>query len=164
MSRRKLYLFLSGLSVTAFALSLTLALASCNDATEGQTLWRATLAGSNEVPARATAATGSAGITLDGDRVFFSVEVNQLGAITGSHIHSGAAGTNGPIRVFLYGPTPATDTINGRLAEGSFTAADVTGVTYDTLLEQMRTGQAYVNVHTTLYPGGEIRGQTELIR
>ena len=163
MSRRKLYLFLSGLSVTAFALSLTLALASCNDATEGQTLWRATLSGANEVPVRATAATGMAGLTLDGDRVFYSIEVSQLDAITMAHIHSGAAGTNGPVRVFLYGPTPATD-FNGRLAEGSFTAADVTGVTYDTLLEQMRTGQAYVNVHTTLYPGGEIRGQTELIR
>jgi acyl dehydratase len=163
MTRRKLYLFLSGLSVTAFVLSLTLGLASCHDASEGQTLWRAGRSGPNEVPARATAAGGSAGFTLDGDRVFFSVEVSQLDNVTMAHIHSGAAGTNGPIRVFLYGPTPATS-FNGRLAEGSFTAADVTGVTFETLLEQMRTGQAYVNVHTTLYPGGEIRGQTELIR
>jgi hypothetical protein len=163
MSRRKLYLFLSGLSVTALVLSLSLCLTSCNDATEGQTLWRATLSGANEVPARSTAATGSAGFTLDGDRVFFSIEVSQLSDTTMAHIHSGEAGINGPIRVFLYGPTAATD-FNGRLVEGSFTAADVTGVTFDTLLEQMRTGQAYVNVHTTLYPGGEIRGQTELIR
>ena len=140
-----------------------MSLTSCNDATEGQTLWRATLSGGNEVPARATAASGSAGFTLDGDRVFYSIEVSQLNATTMAHIHSGAAGVNGPIRVFLYGPTPATD-FNGRLVEGSFTAADVTGVTFDTLLEQMRTGQAYVNVHTSLYPGGEIRGQTELIQ
>jgi hypothetical protein len=54
--------------------------------------------------------------------------------------------------------------VNGRLVEGSFTAADVTGVSYETLVEQMRTGAAYVNVHTTQFPGGEIRGQTELVR
>lgn len=136
---------------------------ACNDATKGQTLFRATLAGSNEVPARATAATGSAGLTLDGDTVFFAIEVRQIDKVTASHIHSGAAGANGPVRVdFFLGPT--TDTVDGRLVEGSFTAANVRGVTFDVLLEQMRAGTAYVNVHTTRYPGGEVRGQTQLIQ
>jgi hypothetical protein len=34
----------------------------------------------------------------------------------------------------------------------------VTGVSYEELLNAMRSGNAYVNVHTTTYPGGEIRG------
>lgn len=138
-------------------------LVACNDATEGQTLFRATLAGGNEVPARATAATGSAGFTLDGDTVFFAIEVRQIEAVTASHIHSGAAGVNGPVRVDLF-LGPVTDTVDGQLVEGRFTAGDVRGVTFDVLLEQMRAGAAYVNVHTTRYPGGEVRGQTELIQ
>jgi hypothetical protein len=158
--RSRLSLFASGaLAVLASAFLAT----ACNDATEGQTLFRATLAGSNEVPARDTAATGSAGITLDGDTVFFAVEVSQIEAVTAAHIHSGAAGVNGPVRVdFFLGPV--TGAVNGRLVEGSFTAANVRGVTFETLLEQMRAGTAYVNVHSTRYPGGEVRGQTQVIQ
>jgi hypothetical protein len=35
------------------------------------------------------------------------------------------------------------------------------GKTLDDLLEQMRAGNTYVNVHTKAHPGGEIRGQIE---
>ena len=137
---------------------------ACNDATDGQTLFRATLSGANEVPARETGGSGSAGFTLDGDTVFFAVEVSQMDQITMAHIHSQVAGQNGPVRVDLFIPGSATGPVNGRLVESSFTAANVRGVTFDELLQQMRTGAAYVNVHTTRYPGGEIRGQTELIQ
>ena len=156
---RPSFLAKTALVVAAAAPFLT----ACNDATEGQTLFRATLAGSNEVPARSTAATGSAGFTLDGDTVFFAIEVRQIEGVTASHIHSGAAGVNGPVRVDLF-LGPVTDTVDGQLVEGRFSAADVRGVTFDVLLEQMRTGAAYVNVHTTRFPGGEARGQTELIQ
>jgi len=141
----------------------TLALVRCNDATKGQTLFHATLSAANEVPPRGTAANGAAGFTLDGDRVLYSIEANQIGNITGSHMHSGAAEVNGPIRVFLFrGPT--TGTVNGRLVEGSFTAADVTGISFEALLAEMQAGTAYVNVHTTQFPGGEMRGQTQLVQ
>jgi len=136
---------------------------ACNDATDGQTLFRATLSGANEVPVRDTAGSGAAGFTLDGDTVFFALEVSQMDQITMAHIHSGVAGANGPVRVDLF-LGPVTGAVNGRLVEGSFTAANVRGVTFEQILEQMRTGAAYVNVHTTRYPGGEIRGQTELIQ
>jgi hypothetical protein len=49
------------------------------------------------------------------------------------------------------------------LIQGSFTAADVTGITYDQLLTEMRNGNAYANVHTTAFGGGEIRGQIRSI-
>ena len=95
--------------------------------------------------------------------VYFAVELHQIESVVAAHVHSGAAGANGPVRVdFFLGP--ATGAVNGRLVEGSFTAADVRGVTFETLLEQMRTGAAYVNVHTTRYPGGEVRGQTQLVQ
>ena len=147
----------------AFLSLAALSLVACNDATKGQTLFHATLSAANEVPARGSAANGAAGFTLDGDRVLYSIEANQIDNITASHIHSGAAGANGPVRVFLFqGPT--TGAVNGRLVEGSFSAADVTGISFEALLAEMQAGTAYVNVHTTQFPGGEMRGQTQLVR
>ncbi|HVQ32216.1 MAG TPA: CHRD domain-containing protein [Vicinamibacteria bacterium] len=142
---------------------IALSLGACNDASKGQTLFHAALSAANEVPARDTGANGAAGFTVDGDRVLYSIEANQIGNITMSHIHSGAEGVNGPVRVFLFrGPT--TGTVNGRLVEGSFTAADVTGISFEELLAEMQAGTAYVNVHTTQFPAGEMRGQTQLVR
>jgi hypothetical protein len=92
-----------------------------------------------------------------------------------SHIHIGAAGTNGPISVFLYGPVPAGGgRVNGVLAQGTITAADfigpLAGLTMADLIAAMQAGNAYVNVHTNDgvaptntgpgdFPGGEVRGQ-----
>jgi CHRD domain len=144
---------------------------ACSKATDDAQVLQADLSGNNEVPARATAASGTAGFTIDGDTVHFSVIVQNFSSITQGHIHSGAAGVNGPVRVFLFdtrnGGTTfnPTGVVNGVLAEGSFTAADLVpgGVSYDQLISEMRAGTAYANFHTTLYPGGEIRGQTRLL-
>jgi hypothetical protein len=88
--------------------------------------------------------------------------------VTQSHIHCGTPGVNGPIVVFLYGFGP-TVAPNGVLSEGTITNANVIprpdsaacpgGVaTLDDVLEKMATGGAYVNIHTVVLPGGEIRG------
>jgi len=144
--------------------------AGCNDATKDVAIYQATLSGGGEVPARGTAAAGAAGFNVEGTTVRYSIEVQSITGITGAHIHSGAAGVNGPIRIALYpGPgvnfsSSPTGGLNGILIEGSFTAADVTGVSFDTLLAQMRDGSAYTNVHTTAFPGGEIRGQVHLVQ
>lgn len=135
---------------------------ACSKGSDGVQILQADLSGSNEVPARNTAATGTAGITIEGDTVHFTVEVHNINAVTFSHIHSGAAGVNGSVRVFLF-PGPTTGPVNGILASGSFTAANVTGVTFEELLNQMRAGTAYVNVHSPTFPAGEIRGQLRLI-
>ncbi|HJP85639.1 MAG TPA: CHRD domain-containing protein [Gemmatimonadaceae bacterium] len=102
-----------------------------------------------------------------------------------SHIHCGRPGVNGPIRMWLYpviGPTGAQGPNgqgphDGVLASGNF---DPTGVicpasavgTDMPLLDAMRAGLTYVNVHTNDgvaptntgpgdFPGGEIRGQLD---
>ncbi len=142
---------------------------ACSKSTDNVQVLQADLSGSNEVPVRATAASGTAGFTIDGDTVYFSVEVHNFTAVTQGHIHSGAAGVNGPVRVFLFDTRAGGTTFNptglvdGIIAQGSFTAANVTGVSFDQLLNEMRAGTAYANFHTTLYPGGEIRGQTRLL-
>ena len=123
----------------------------------------------NEVPARNTPATGTAGLTFDGTTVRYSVKVDDLSRTFMGHIHSAAAGTNGPIRVWLWPSTTpgqgpeVSFTDKTVIAEGSFTAANVTGISFDALLNEMRSGNCYVNFHSTTYPGGEIRGQVRLV-
>ncbi|HUG53205.1 MAG TPA: CHRD domain-containing protein [Vicinamibacteria bacterium] len=143
----------------------------CDRGSDGQEVFQATLSGQNEVPVRGTAASGMAGITFDGTNVAFSIEVDDINEVTQAHIHSGAAGVNGPVRVFLFPPPPAnaptTNAFSASersiLTDGFFVASDVSGVTFDQLLNEMRAGTAYVNVHTRRFPGGEIRGQVRLV-
>ena len=134
---------------------------SCNSDDE-VTLFEATLGPENEVPPRQRGASGVSRMTFDGTTVTFIVVVANLNNVTLSHIHSGAAGTNGPVRVdFFLGPV--TSIQQGTLAQGSFTAADVRGIEFGALLDEMRAGNAYVNVHSQQFPAGEIRGQTRLL-
>jgi hypothetical protein len=148
-------------SVLAVSVCALLAVGSTGCDNENEEEFRAALSGANEVPPTGSAATGTATFEREDTRVQFKVEVNNLTAVTMAHIHSGAAGTNGPIRVNLFlGPT--TGAVNGTLAEASFTATEVLGITYDALLAEMRAGNAYVNVHSVAFPTGEIRGQVQL--
>ena len=156
------------MAMAAF-LSLTLAAFGCGSATEDTELFQTTLAGSNEVPANGSAASGACGLQIDGDRVLYSIETHGLSNIIGAHIHVQAAGANGPIRVvFIPSLTsasvilPASEAITGRdgiLTSGSFGPGDVRTISYEQLLTDIRAGNTYCNIHTTRFPGGEIRGQ-----
>jgi len=141
-----------------------LASVSCNNALEGKEAFIATLSGAEEVPARSTAANGTAQIFVEGNQVTYAIEIDDITAITQSHIHIGPPGVVGPIRLFLYPPRqgdPApqvTVTDKSILVEATVDSSAVSGVTYEELLTAMRSGNAYVNVHTTQFPGGEMRG------
>ena len=148
-------------ALTAVVLAATLG-AGCSSDNNTQ-YFDAVLSPDNEVPARASGASGVARLTYDGTTVTFIVLAANFNNYTMGHIHSAAAGVNGPVRVFLYGPAAASSIAKGTLVEGSFTAANVTGIEFNALIAEMRAGTAYVNFHTTAYPGGEIRGQTRLL-
>ena len=143
-----------------------LASVSCNNALEGKEVFIATLSGGEEVPARPTGANGSAQIIVEGNQVTYAIEVDDITAITFSHIHAvpGAPGVNGPVRLFLYPPRqgdPApqvTVTDKTILVEATVDSSLVNGITYEELLNAMRSGNAYVNVHSVQFPGGEMRG------
>lgn len=146
----------------AGAVSALLFAVACQKGSDDGEVFQARLQGENEVPPRVTSASGGCGFTLEGGTVHYSIEVHGLTTITGAHVHSGATGVNGPIRVGFFFSSAATPTMSvndGVILEGSFAASNVNGVTFDELLNQMRAGTAYCNVHSPTYPGGEIRGQ-----
>jgi|SRR5438445_2261393 len=150
---------------------LGLSFVSCHKATDdiGER-FIVNLSGANEVPARGTGASGVMGFNVTGNRVDYSIEVHNMSTgIVGAHLHTGAAGINGPIRIALFPGPGANFTTNpltgvdGQLYEGSFEASDVTGISFQDLLAGMRAGTVYGNVHTSQFPGGEIRGQAQLL-
>lgn len=127
----------------------------------------AELSGDNEVPPVETDATGVAKFKRHHGQIHFELEVedgsNLLGA-AGAHIHCAPAGENGPVVVFLAGAVPGG--FDGDIeVKAAFDADNIVntscGATLRQLIQSMRDGNTYVNVHTTQSPGGEIRGQIE---
>ncbi|HEX5503861.1 MAG TPA: CHRD domain-containing protein [Thermomicrobiales bacterium] len=123
------------------------------------------LSSGNEVPPRDTGAQGEAIFHLSPDRstLHYKLIVANIDNVAVSHIHLAPAGMNGGVVVFLYPGPSRPGRTDGVLAEGDITSADLinalAGHPLRDLLTAMDSGGAYVNVHTTAFPGGEIRGQ-----
>ena len=171
-------------SVLALLLSLVLlAVASIPAEAQGPRTISTRLRGFEEVPAIATRAGGRFSATIDeeGDEIQYTLRYRLLeGSVTQAHIHFGQEGVNGGIIVFLCsnlgnGPAgtqacPAGSSSAEAVVTGTITAADVLAAAaqgvgageFFTLERAIRSGIAYVNVHSTLFPGGEIRGQLDL--
>ncbi|QJR35263.1 CHRD domain-containing protein [Gemmatimonas groenlandica] len=126
----------------------------------------ALLNGANERPNPVTtSANGAAVFTRNGASVTYTVTYQGIASIpTGAHIHApaGLAATAGVIVDLV----KQTQTSNSGVLTGTFTASDIRGISgqppiaLDSLMTLLRTGNAYVNVHSTTFPAGEIRGQT----
>ncbi|HWI62856.1 MAG TPA: CHRD domain-containing protein [Symbiobacteriaceae bacterium] len=128
----------------------------------------AVLAGAMEVPPVPSLGSGTALLgfdsTLSTIRVFLTV--SNLSQVTAAHIHLGRPGQNGPIVLFLFGPSPGINIgAPAVLTNASFTAANLTGplagMPLSMLARAIFEGNAYVNVHTVANPNGEIRGQIQ---
>lgn len=145
----------------------------------------ADLEGFQEPPAISTVATGEFRATINRDETEITSELSYSdleASVTQAHIHLGQRGVNGGITVFLCTnlgngpvgtqpcpPSPATIT-------GTITAADVsppipataaaraqgldTGE-FAELIRAIRAGVTYTNVHSSKFPGGEVRGQID---
>ena len=136
----------------------------------------ARLNGAEEVPPRATDASGVATFQLNeaGTALSYSVNVSNIENVFAAHIHCGAKRENGPVGVTLFMGPVGGGAISGTLAKGTITAPDPgNGCGWTDLaavVAAMNTGNTYVNVHTNdgvdptnTGPGdfasGEIRGQ-----
>jgi hypothetical protein len=126
--------------------------------------FNAKLTGKDEVPSKVTKATGMAGFNVIGtDSLSYNVNVTNMQKVTASHIHQGKAGTNGPVVVTLFKTNSPSATTNGLLSKGTITATNLEGPLkgkqISDLISMIKSGNAYVNVHTEANPKGEIRGQ-----
>lgn len=135
------------------------------------------LAGYQEVPSVSTRAEGVFQARASGDRAGFEymLQYKDLqGAITQAHIHFAQKAVNGPIVVWLCGTAanpgpvgtqtcPASGTIRGEVRAANVLAAPATqqlaAGEIQEVIRAMHAGAAYVNVHTSISTGGEIRGQ-----
>src|SRR5438105_10234556 len=136
------------------------------------------LSGPGESPANASPATGSAVVILDttANTLFITMTFSGLlGTTTASHIHTptavpftgtaGVATTTPTFAGFPLGVTSGTyDQLLDLTLASSYNPAFVTangGTTASAeaaLAAGIAAGKAYLNIHTTAFPGGEIRG------
>jgi hypothetical protein len=120
-------------------------------------LFIAHLVGWQETPPNDSAAQGEVIMHLNADgTITYKLIVANINNVFMAHIHVAPRGVAGPIKQWLYLESGTPQLLPGRtdgiLAEGTFTpSAD--------LLAAIESGDAYVNVHTSLLPAGEIRGQ-----
>lgn len=133
--------------------------------------FEAELAAAQEVALVDSAGTGRATVRFDAafTQVFVDLRVaNLTGAFTRAHFHCHRPGANGPVAFGLVEPGPLV--FDGRRVRGTLTNADFNGAdcvpqvarpvnNIAALAFAMRDGLVYLNVHTDVYPGGEIRGQ-----
>jgi glucose/arabinose dehydrogenase len=130
----------------------------------------ATLEGAQEAPPVTTAAGAAATFVLNADGTL-SFELRAAGGIESAqmaHIHLGGRGQNGPIVAFLFGPVPGQNFQAGDLiSSGTLEDDDVIerpgfDGTVAALVERLRQGRAYANLHTAANPAGEVRGQVSV--
>jgi hypothetical protein len=136
--------------------------------------FEARLTGAQEVPPVNTVTMGKVEIRFNDDetKADFELVVRKGVRVTQAHIHCAAKGVNGPVVVFLAGFHNRGWDVDGSWIENTtVTDANVMPpssvacphviATLRDLVQAIRMGDAYVNVHTVANPGGEVRGQLE---
>ena len=162
----------------ATAATLGLVLVSASAATAGSGRdddARTKLSGYEEVPAISTPGGGRFEADVRRSSLRYELSYRRLSApVQQAHIHFGQLSVNGGVSVFLCsnlgnGPAgtpacPQSGEVSGTLTAESVVGPGAQGIAPGELRELLAAidaGVAYVNVHTTTFPGGEIRGQLE---
>lgn len=130
-----------------------------------------------EVPAVSSTAIGKFRARIDEKSGSIAYDLDYAGLqgdVLMAHIHLGQKGVNGGIMVWLCqtaarpDPTglspvcPQTGSVSGLLQAANVTAIAAQGLSaqeFNEVVSAIRAGVAYVNVHSTTFPGGELRGQ-----
>jgi hypothetical protein len=135
------------------------------------------LTGYEENPTLSSDGTGSFRVKLDDAARTIAYELRYSGlesTVTQAHVHFAARAINGGISFFLCsnlgnGPAGTPACPQSGTVSRTVTAADIVGPAaqgieaqnYAELAAAMRAGATYANVHTTGFPGGEIRAQID---
>ena len=106
-----------------------------------------TLTGAKEAPTTGDSnGSGEFSWSLDGTRLCYLLTATKIGTAAAAHIHRGAFGVAGPVRVELTAPNPA-----------SVGCKSISSALATALRDHPR--RFYVNVHTAVFPNGAIRAQ-----
>jgi hypothetical protein len=131
-------------------------------AQESEQKFIAQLTGKEEVPPNESPSSGFAWVKITNDEIRYEVNVTDMDKVNAAHIHLAEAGKNGPVVLTLFKGGP-TEQVNGTVGEANVTASNLEGPMkgkdVTDLVTAMKNGTTYVNVHTTDFPDGEIRGQ-----
>ena len=141
-------------------------------------VYTASLSGANEAPANASTGVGAAIVTFDDVIKLMRLQVTfsgLTGNVTAAHIHcctavagSGTAGVATTLPSFTGFPSGVTfgvvDQTYDMTLAGSYSTSFVnanggtTATAFAAFLAGADAGKAYFNIHTSTFPGGEIRG------
>ena len=105
-----------------------------------------TLTGAKETQTADPNGSGEFSWSLDGTRLCYLLTAKKIGTAAAAHIHRGAVGVAGPVRVELIAPNPAS------------VACKTIPLALATALRD-HPHRFYVNVHTAVFPNGAIRAQ-----
>src|SRR5215510_9853729 len=146
-------------------------------AVHNETTFRARLTGFSEVPPKLVNAHGkfTGALSEDGTSISWTLTWTGLtGPAGAAHIHFGQTQVNGGVFVFFCGgggrPACPDGPDHSGEVTSTWTAADILAVPAQNLsagdfagvLRILRAHEGYANIHTTLFPGGEIRGQVSV--
>lgn len=136
----------------------------------------ARLKGDNEVPPINTPGMATFKATQNPDGTFsFTLKFSGLRAnLIVSHLHFAPKDVSGGVMIFLCGggnqpacPAATSGTITGTFGPNNVTGPTAQGIApgdFASALEAVGDGLSYANMHTTLFPAGEIRGQVKVHR
>ncbi|MEB3309621.1 MAG: PEP-CTERM sorting domain-containing protein [Snowella sp.] len=117
----------------------------------------ANLTGSQETIPNASTATGFGSVLLNNAENLITVNLSWTGLTapaSAAHIHGPALqGSNAPV---LFGFTGVPNAITGQIPQQSFSITP-------TQVNYLKTGQLYFNIHNSVFPPGEIRGQIQQV-
>jgi hypothetical protein len=161
---------LVGLAVLGIAGAVIASFASPLTASQERRSFLTRLEGYDEVPAVSTTGRATFHARLSGSTLEFEMSYAGLSApATAAHIHFGQRDVNGGVSAFLCGggSKPACPGGTSGSVSGTIVAADVIGPAaqgitageFAELVRAMVSGVTYANIHTSTFPGGEIRGQ-----
>lgn len=142
-----------------------------DDEDDGGAAFSVKLSGGDEIPAILTTGEGTLSLKVDGTTIAYELEYtalkNNANAVM-AHIHVGQKGVSGAVAAFLCGgggkpacPVPGTK-LTGTIVGSDIQAVAAQGLAAGDMtvfLAAMRQGLLYANLHSALFPGGEIRGQ-----
>jgi hypothetical protein len=158
------------------ATAVTAGVQAAGKGEQGPTNFSAQLISYNEVPAVSSVAVGSVTLAIDDDAgtIAYRLAFSGLeGTVTQSHVHLGQPDVNGGIMLWLCGSAtnpgpagtpacPAGGEVSRLLGPADVVGPAGQGVSPTEFAEAVaaiRAGVAYANVHSTMWLGGEIRGQ-----